>query len=41
MNTLIKFILNIFKENKIIKTEIKPNSKIINEKPYILNLFKK
>jgi hypothetical protein len=39
MNTLIKFILNIFKENKIIKTEIKPNSKIINEKPYILKPF--
>jgi len=39
MNNIIKFILNIFKENKIIKTEIKPNSKIINEKPYILKPF--
>ncbi len=40
MNNIIKFVLNIFKENKIIKTEIKPNSKIINDKPYIFKSFK-
>ena len=37
MNNIISFILNIFVKHKIIKTNIKPKSKIINDKPYIIN----
>ena len=37
MNNIISFILNIFVKHKIIKTNIKPKSKIINNKPYIIN----
>ena len=39
MNSIIAFILNIFKENKVIKTTVKPNAKIINEKPYTITPF--
>lgn len=40
INTIIKFILNIFIKNRIIKTDINSKMKIINEKPYIINSFK-
>jgi hypothetical protein len=36
MNDMIQFIMNILNKNKVLKTSIKPNEKIINEKPYII-----
>ena len=36
MNNIIKFIIKILENNQIIKRIIKTNSKIINDKPYII-----
>jgi CDP-6-deoxy-D-xylo-4-hexulose-3-dehydrase len=36
MNNMIQFIMNILNKNKVLKTSIKSNEKIINEKPYII-----
>ena len=41
INNIISFILNVFKENNVIKTAIKPNAKIINNNPYTIILFTK
>ena len=40
MNNIISFILKIFINNKVLKNKIEHNSKIINDKPYIIHLFK-
>lgn len=37
MNNMIQFIMNILNKNKVLKTSIKPNEKIINESPYIIS----